>query len=438
MVYESLIDAALDEAETKVVPCPYEGPITFVEIGLIIVRDQNLEALKDTSLALLDTGLEKRTYDYLKDCLASYHDLPTEREFRRTLSISSGTVTPTMTAQEALKPFKEARLRINGHNFAMSIASDLESGEVIEAARINTLQEMTTYKKEKQTITNDDFSLDMFKTRPGGVSTGIPIFDEATKKVKPGELCFILGRPQARKTTYATWLTSQFLREKKNVLLTSFEITNENLVGSIVGTFGEFNSACLRSYETMTEDQCEAAINGMAVLKDSKVCGNLHLPKDDVITSSILLDVAKSENFDALVVDSAYLMPTEDSRGQEESGFDWGRMAVVSTELRKIAKQANIPVFGIFQLKRGAGKKSVIELDDIAYSDSIGQIADFIIAIKSIDKSMSEAQLIKNRSGPTGIGVDLSYDYDKSAFVIGDTKDLSETVEDDDDEFLKA
>jgi replicative DNA helicase len=68
-----------------------------------------------------------------------------------------------------------------------------------------------------------------------------------------------------------------------------------------------------------------------------------------------------------------------------------------------MALECHIPVIATTQIKRGA-KAEVYDPEDIAYSDAIGQDADFILAIKNVpsstSKHRSEMQLIKNRQGP--------------------------------------
>jgi len=411
---------------------------TFSDLALSIIVQNEKSVLLSIDRRLVDPGPETELLNYLNDYVKSYRCLPTLRETSRSIPDFAYEESEAEPVDFVIRQFFESRRRTNASTELLAMAEQVASGTPIDPARIGSISSMLTLETDKKLFTTNDIEDDMFERDGKGVSLQIDLFDNATQMVQKNELMFIIGPPQSRKTTYATWLSTRLWEKGKNVLLTSFETTAPSLYGSILGSIGQFNPSCLRQFRNMTEDQLRKYRFAVHRLKSASV-GQISIPNRHIYSDVQMLDIAKNEgDWDVIIVDGAYMMKTPNNNGAEETGFSWSRLAEVATSLRTIANDGDVPVIAIFHLKPGAKNKKILSLEDIAYSSSLGQITDFAIGMKSLDKTTSEMQLIKNRFGPMGIGLDLQFDYDAFQFSIGEEKDLSSDSEEEDEEFATA
>jgi len=142
--------------------------------------------------------------------------------------------------------------------------------------------------------------------------------------------------------------------------------------------------------------------------------GTIIVPKQRGLSPAGLASLVRYiKDIDVLVVDGVYLMNVPGAKG----GPNWERVAYISRALKQLALALEIPVVGLTQLKRIGGKKE-IDPEDLAYSDALGQDADFIIALRKLatDATRLEALLIKNRFGPE-VGTTIAIDWDHMRLI---------------------
>ena len=85
---------------------------------------------------------------------------------------------------------------------------------------------------------------------------------------------------------------------------------------------------------------------------------------------------------DIVFVDGIYLM--KDDRSSSRSA-DWKNITHISQDLKRMAQDEDIPVFGITQANRGSEKEKEQQLSGIGYSDAIAQDADAAFHIAKRD-----------------------------------------------------
>jgi replicative DNA helicase len=140
--------------------------------------------------------------------------------------------------------------------------------------------------------------------------------------------------------------------------------------------------------------------------------GEIYVPSRSVSTMYEVAELIRITDVDLCIIDGVYLMKA--SRGYSSR---WERVAEVSNTIKEVALDTETPIVGVTQLKR-VGAKEDYDPEDLAYSDALGQDADFVMAIRSVDKSIGriEVQLIKNRFGPE-IGAMLRFDYKTMSLI---------------------
>ena len=175
------------------------------------------------------------------------------------------------------------------------------------------------------------------------------------------------------------------------------------------GIVGHFNPLILRDMEEHTLLKMVKTMSTKA--KSSG--GEIIIPATRLLTPARVFSIAKSFDVDVVVIDGIYLMqPDYDIKGQK-----WERISAISNSIKQHALNIGKPCLGVTQLKR-IGEKSELDPEDIAFSDSLGQDADFIIALRpnKIISTKLEAQLIKNRYG-SRLATEIMVDFDKMTIV---------------------
>lgn len=232
---------------------------------------------------------------------------------------------------------------------------------------------------------------------------GLKLIDNVTKGVYPGELMLIIGRLGTGKSTYSEFfMNNWFLSQGKRILCISKEMPPIDVFARLDAMIGHFNPSELRGIE---ETDKRATIEGKLKIVKHIVStvskGEIIMPVMSVYNISQIEALARNLAVDVVVIDGMYhLSPSTGDGGM--SG--WEKVAAASRETKMMALNLKVPVFATTQVRRSAGaKKDLYDPEDIAYSDALGQDADFIVAIRPLgvpDKARSELQLIKNRFGP--------------------------------------
>jgi replicative DNA helicase len=117
---------------------------------------------------------------------------------------------------------------------------------------------------------------------------------------------------------------------------------------------------------------------------------------------------------EVLWVDGAYLVKTQ-NRGAKR----WEQVAEVCEGLKAgVADTLNIPVVASFQFNRQQKKGDKGDLDNIAYSDAVGQISSVILGLGLSDDEGSVENLykrkidvLKGRNGEVG-SFDINWKFD--------------------------
>lgn len=220
-----------------------------------------------------------------------------------------------------------------------------------------------------------------------------------------GDYMLIIGRLGTGKSTVAQWIAHHAWNQGKTVLFISAEMLAADVFSRLDAMMGKFNPLILR-------DDDPAPIKSRLKRIKQNVAdkkGEIIIPKTRLMTPQQIGAFAKNLQADLIIVDGAYLL--QPSNGHFTSR--WERVATVSNELKQLVLDLQLPLIGTAQIKRGASGEEGYDPEDIAYSDALGQDADFVGAIypnKTI-KERSEFQLIKNRFGPP-CATQIYTDYD--------------------------
>ena len=313
-----------------------------------------------------------------------------------------------------------------------------------------------------------------------GVRTGLTDLDNYTGGLQKSDLIIIAARPSMGKTALATTiaknvaeiLQKEEIGRKKNedsdddkpksIAMFSLEMSGEQLAARIVAMDSKFNTKTIHTGRYDKKDENGNIVKQNEKISDAewnKICksmqdvGSLPLYIDD--TPSLNISVLRSRarymknryNICAIIVDYLQLLRPSKRLGENRVL----EIAEITSTLKAIAKELDIPVIALSQLSRaveGSDRKDKRpQLSDLRESGTIEQDADIVMLLyreeyylsrkepKITDptddiqvseharwaqkyekvKNLAEVIVAKNRNGPVGT-ITLSFDREHMLF----------------------
>jgi replicative DNA helicase len=254
--------------------------------------------------------------------------------------------------------------------------------------------------------------------RSGNLKIGIPIIDRVTGGVAKGEFMIVAGRLGTGKSTTVQWIMKRWWEDNKKILLISKEMLPVDVFSRIDGMVGRFNPLRIRTDHKEDVMPMLRVVTGIV----SSRKGEIYVPSQQVASPAQIGALAQNLEIDAIVIDGLYLLRPDGAYSQK-----WEKVAAISNAVKQMALDLQLPIIGTTQIKR-VGAKDEFDPEDLAYSDALGQDADFVVALspsKAV-KSRIEAQLIKTRYGPNVASV-LYIDWDSMNIVDESTEGAFES-----------
>lgn len=227
------------------------------------------------------------------------------------------------------------------------------------------------------------------------VPFGWETLDRLTGGLAGGDLAYFIARPGVGKTNILTYAAHHAWKNNFKPMLLTMEMTDIQISRRIYGLEGGFNPDAIR--RTIPDSIVEQKLNNAIGSFDQGapfhiICGQV---KQTVETIIALVDELQP---DVLYIDAAYLVSMS---GPSKAA--WEKIAAVSERLKQVAITRNIPIIMTVQFNREASKGKRYELDTIAGSDAIAQIASVIVSIREgADDHKDDRRILsilKNREG---------------------------------------
>lgn len=294
----------------------------------------------------------------------------------------------TVTATKGYEPISE---RV--HHVARSMCDE---GTAAQAARMNGSPLPTT-----------------------GLRTGFARLDQLTGGLQPSDLVILAAGTSMGKTALAMNLARSVARECP-VLIFEMEMSTDQLVRRLACMEARVNAMALRDgtvddavYQRLV--QSSTAINLLPIAVDERPALSItamrsagrRWRKDRRFFPPVGEDEAELSGL--IVVDYIQLAQGEEgSRVADTRNLEIGE---VSSGLKAMAKELNVPVLALSQLNRGVDSrpKHRPQLSDLRDSGSIEQDADAVLFIyrearydSKADPRIAELILAKQRNGPIG------------------------------------
>ena len=286
------------------------------------------------------------------------------------------------------------------------------------------------------------------KTDVTGLKTGYKQLDEMTTGLHKDELVIIAARPAVGKTAFALNIAQNVATrtdedgKRTTVTIFSLEMGAESLVNRMLCAEGNINANHLRTGQ-LTPEEWESMYMAMGTLSNAQIyIDDTPGIKVSEIRARCRRLAKEKGNLGLIVIDYLQLIEgnNPDNRQQEVSE--------ISRQLKKLAKELEVPVIALSQLSRGVEQRQDKRpvLSDIRESGSIEQDADIVSFLYRDDyyehegddedqqdgggaaqqeddddaANVSEVEVIieKNRSGPRGtVKLLFAKSYNKFASV---------------------
>ncbi len=263
-----------------------------------------------------------------------------------------------------------------------------------------------------------------YLVKNGGDVTGIPSgfydLDKKTTGFHENELIIIAARPGMGKTSLAlNMATNMAIQSKKSVAFFSLEMGALQIVDRMFASVGQIDSIKLRTGRFDEHTDWKKYNETLSLLADTK----MYIDDTPGITVGEIRSKCRrlknsDKGLDIIIIDYLQLITSSN----KYAGQRVNEVSEVSRDLKKLAKELEVPVIALAQLSRGVEAREDKRplMSDLKESGSIEQDADMVMFIycddyykfKSKDRpTLSPTELIisKNRSGDTG-GIDLMFE----------------------------
>lgn len=250
--------------------------------------------------------------------------------------------------------------------------------------------------------------VDIYSRTNSLYKTGVDIIDNTLSGLFGGQLVCIAGRPSMGKSTLALQIAKQAARAGTNVLLSSLESTEYEIMYRILASetgipVYRIMSGNISQREKMMLDETIEAVK--AQMQPLLVLRKYSL--DDILFT------ARSVDFDKyiLIIDYLQIMRIVNrKRSRVEEIGD------ITRTLKLFAMEHDVPVVILSQLNRGADG-SVPKLSDLRDSGTIEQDSDIVIFIHKDDKRSSKAQIIFAKARDAAVSfMDVYHDTKRYTF----------------------
>jgi replicative DNA helicase len=242
-----------------------------------------------------------------------------------------------------------------------------------------------------------------------GVTSGFTDLDAVTGGWQKTDLIILAARPAMGKTAFALNCTINAVKAGHPVIFFSLEMANIDLMSRLVASEGRVDSSRLRRGD-LTEDDRNRLMQGVRQIGTMPAMLGL-----DETPGLSLMEIRsrcrrfkKEHGLGLVVID--YLQLISASSGRKSDSRE-REIAEISSGLKSLAKELEIPIVALAQLNRESDKRidKRPKMSDLRESGSIEMDADLILFVyrdeyynkASEDAGKAEIIIGKNRHGST-------------------------------------
>ena len=312
-------------------------------------------------------------------------------------------------------------IRISGEAGARAFDETADPRGILEETQQNLFivgdpRRLFRYKDVGSVVNNAVDYLDKAfhsKAEYSGIPSGFSDLDRLTSGFQPSELIIIGARPGVGKTAIALSMAANIaIRKSRTVAFFSLEMSDIALMIRLISSESGIDSYRLKTGFVTQADRYKI-VDAAELIHDAPlfIADMPHMTMLNIQSMSRMLKV--QQNVEIIFIDYIGLISSDNKQLQR-----WEQISEVSRALKGLARELDIPIVALSQLRREAETKHP-SLADIRDSGSIEQDADMIMFLnrdRELSKTFEEQEedqaketgqpvkleLAKNRNGPTG------------------------------------
>lgn len=243
-----------------------------------------------------------------------------------------------------------------------------------------------------------------------GIPTGIKGLDRILSGVEAGQLVTVFGKPGTGKTWLLLIILYSMWKMGFNIALGTKEMTTTQMGRRFASIHTGIPYKKIRT-GTMSAKEKKKYYKGLAEIAKSRTNFDIFYIQGGLAKVRVKVE---RYNPDVLAIDGMYLLA---------KSRDWKDVSDISTSLKELGLDTNIPVIGTTQQgtknKKVSKKSDEVGIEDVMYSDSIVQDSDVVIAMSQTKEMRNDKEMdviiVKQKEGARG-SVRLSWDLDEVNF----------------------
>jgi replicative DNA helicase len=302
------------------------------------------------------------------------------------------------------------RLILAGHEIQRLARNEHEEPEAVVDAAEKLLRDAWRGRDDRAPISASEAlaaltaEIDGAREHATGSLTGLPTYDRHMGGLFPGELVVIAARPALGKTALGCQIAHHFASRGRPVYFVSLEMTARQLMLRVLCSQADVSSKLVR-IGAITSQQADRLVDVSQHL--AKLPIHIH-DAPDMTVGEIRRTARRLHRQGLALVVVDYLQRITPRDGKLNRDQQVGEM---STALKGLALELELPVLCLVQLNRDAEKDSRPRLGHLRESGSIEADADVVAFLqrgapeKEDPREPIDVKLhvLKNRSGETGV-----------------------------------
>jgi len=227
-----------------------------------------------------------------------------------------------------------------------------------------------------------------------------------------GDLCVVVAQSNFGKTMWLIALAKHAAQVGKKVLFFSLETDNIQLLQRALSSISNIGQDSLHEHPELIEKKISGLAGDIKFIELKSIQARV-----DAI--QLLIEEKKSEGFfpDMIIIDGLNQMkpPRTERFANSNDKFEY-----LAEEVRDMAKELRLPIHVAFQANRGAFNTEHADEQNIGKAIEVYQVCDWMLlftqSLPMQDAGECYVQLLKNRLGPKGLTLKLSYNPGKATF----------------------
>lgn len=407
-----------------------------VRVLICLCRQQNVSDWHKAKLSPVLFKLDELpVFEWVRDHVQHHHALPQEETLYGAFPTLKGIPTPEPASYYV-------QTLENAYYYEQINLANLETSKMLKENQDDWEKAVEVFSRTISRITEQRYRLQvMYMNTEGPQIAAKLLFKNLVKEeahsefgwpylddmggAGAGDVVSYIGRPMQGKSFMLLYGALHNWRKKRhNVLFASMEMNHqiiaERAMSMVAGT--SLTQLKQGTFATPTKEKFKAEMLGLKAASDSGEIGNMYVVNGNLAADvEDIYSLANQYECDDVFIDGAYLCRHKNPR------LDRFTRAAENCELMKrYSEDMEIPTFSSWQFNREASKKQkngkgadTAGLEDIGYSDAIGQISSIVVGLfqeegaESITKKI--LRVLKGRGGETG-QFEVKWDFDSTCF----------------------